>query len=57
MSLTGDNCLMCGQLQVQEKGKSWNKVWAAVTKAEPLVLYLQSSGQVRATIRMQIGLR
>lgn len=44
-SLTGDNCLHCGQLQVQEKGKSWAKVWAAVTKAEPLVLYLQSSGQ------------
>ncbi|XP_062247833.1 faciogenital dysplasia [Platichthys flesus] len=44
-SLTGESCLMCGQLQVQEKGKSWNKVWVAVTKAEPLVLYLQSSGQ------------
>lgn len=39
--------MLCGQLQVQEKGKSWSKVWAAVTKAEPLVLYLQSSGQVR----------
>ncbi|CAB1442547.1 unnamed protein product [Pleuronectes platessa] len=44
-SLTGENCLMCGHLQVQEKGKSWNKMWVAVTKAEPLVLYLQSSGQ------------
>lgn len=46
-SLTGENCLMCGHLQVQEKGKSWTKTWVAVTKAEPLVLYLQSNGQVR----------
>uniref|UniRef100_A0A8P4K970 FYVE, RhoGEF and PH domain containing 3 n=1 Tax=Dicentrarchus labrax TaxID=13489 RepID=A0A8P4K970_DICLA len=46
-SLSGDNCLLCGHLQVQEKGKSWTKMWVAVTKAEPLVLYLQSSGQVR----------
>ncbi|XP_061591824.1 faciogenital dysplasia isoform X1 [Cololabis saira] len=44
-SLTGENCLLCGYLQVQEKGKSWTKVWVAVTKAEPLVLYLQSNGQ------------
>ncbi|XP_037334134.2 faciogenital dysplasia isoform X2 [Pungitius pungitius] len=44
-SLTGDNCLLCGHLQLQEKGKSWSKMWGAVTKAEPLVLYLQSSGQ------------
>ncbi|KAK5923929.1 hypothetical protein CgunFtcFv8_000855 [Champsocephalus gunnari] len=45
ISLTVDNCLLCGHLQLQEKGKSWSKVWVAVTKAEPLVLYLQSSGQ------------
>ncbi|XP_038128437.1 faciogenital dysplasia isoform X1 [Cyprinodon tularosa] len=45
MSLTGDSCLLCGYLQVQEKGKSWTKMWVAVTKTEPLVLYLQSSGQ------------
>ncbi|XP_037129366.1 faciogenital dysplasia [Syngnathus acus] len=44
-SLTGENCLLCGHLHVQEKGKSWTKMWVAVTKAEPLVLYLQSSGQ------------
>lgn len=44
-SLTGENCLLCGHLQVQEKGKSWSKMWVAVTKAEPLVLYLQSNGQ------------
>nr|XP_020466346.1 FYVE, RhoGEF and PH domain-containing protein 3 isoform X1 [Monopterus albus] len=44
-SLTGENCLHCGHLQVQEKGKSWTKMWVAVTKAEPLVMYLQSSGQ------------
>ncbi|KAM4609968.1 faciogenital dysplasia isoform 2-T2 [Polymixia lowei] len=44
-SLTGESCLLCGHLQVQEKGKSWNKMWVAVTKTEPLVLYLQSSGQ------------
>ncbi|XP_012773298.3 faciogenital dysplasia isoform X4 [Maylandia zebra] len=45
VSLTAENCLLCGHLQVQEKGKSWMKMWVAVTKAEPLVLYLQSSGQ------------
>ncbi|XP_008286452.1 faciogenital dysplasia isoform X2 [Stegastes partitus] len=44
-SLTAENCLLCGHLQVQEKGKSWSKMWVAITKAEPLVLYLQSSGQ------------
>ncbi|KAM9344215.1 faciogenital dysplasia isoform 2-T2 [Pholidichthys leucotaenia] len=44
-SLTGDNCLLCGHLHVQEKGKSWTKMWAAVTKTEPLVLHLQSNGQ------------
>ncbi|XP_041860208.1 faciogenital dysplasia [Melanotaenia boesemani] len=44
-SLTGENCLLSGYLQVQEKGKSWTKMWVAVTKTEPLVLYLQSSGQ------------
>ncbi|XP_045063158.1 FYVE, RhoGEF and PH domain-containing protein 3-like isoform X1 [Coregonus clupeaformis] len=45
VSLSGDNCLLCGQLQVQEKGKTWNKTWVAVTKTDPLVLYLQTSGQ------------
>ncbi|XP_028979924.2 faciogenital dysplasia isoform X1 [Esox lucius] len=45
LSLTGENCLLCGQLQVQEKGKSWIKAWVAITKTEPLVLYLQTSGQ------------
>ncbi|XP_035995117.1 faciogenital dysplasia [Fundulus heteroclitus] len=45
ISLTADSCLLCGYLQVQEKGKSWTKMWVAVTKTEPLVLYLQSSGQ------------
>lgn len=48
MSLTVENCLLCGQLHVQEKGKTWTKMWAAVTRMEPLVLYLQSSGQVKA---------
>ncbi|XP_026188793.1 faciogenital dysplasia [Mastacembelus armatus] len=45
ISLVGENCLQCGHLQVQEKGKSWTKMWVAVTKAEPPVLYLQSNGQ------------
>lgn len=45
ISLTAENCLLCGHLQLQDKGKSWSKVWAAVTKAEPLVLFLQSNGQ------------
>uniref|UniRef100_A0A3Q4IC47 FYVE, RhoGEF and PH domain containing 3 n=1 Tax=Neolamprologus brichardi TaxID=32507 RepID=A0A3Q4IC47_NEOBR len=43
VSITAENCLLCGHLQVQEKGKSWMKMWVAVTKAEPLVLYLQSN--------------
>lgn len=30
---------------MQEKGKSWTKTWVAITKTEPLVLYLQTSGQ------------
>ncbi|XP_055787998.1 FYVE, RhoGEF and PH domain-containing protein 3-like isoform X1 [Salvelinus fontinalis] len=50
-SLLGDNCLQCGQLQVQEKGKSWTKTWVAVTKTEPLVLYLQTSGQDSRGVR------
>uniref|UniRef100_A0A8C8E087 FYVE, RhoGEF and PH domain-containing protein 3 n=1 Tax=Oryzias sinensis TaxID=183150 RepID=A0A8C8E087_9TELE len=45
-SLTAENCLLSGYLQVQEKGKSWTKMWVAVTKTEPVVLYLQSSAQV-----------
>lgn len=45
VSLTADNCILCGHLQLQDKGKSWSKVWAAVTKAEPLMLFLQSNGQ------------
>ncbi|XP_011600878.1 faciogenital dysplasia [Takifugu rubripes] len=45
MSLTAENCLLCGQLHIQEKGKTWTRMWAAVTRTEPLVLYLQSSGQ------------
>uniref|UniRef100_A0A3B5LV11 FYVE, RhoGEF and PH domain containing 3 n=1 Tax=Xiphophorus couchianus TaxID=32473 RepID=A0A3B5LV11_9TELE len=45
MMCGGDSCLLCGYLQVQEKGKSWTKMWVALTKPEPLVLYLQSSGQ------------
>ncbi|XP_008317601.1 faciogenital dysplasia [Cynoglossus semilaevis] len=44
-SLSGQNCLLCGHLLVQEQGKNWAKMWAAVTRAEPSVLYLQSSGQ------------
>ncbi|XP_066499488.1 faciogenital dysplasia [Hoplias malabaricus] len=45
LSLTGDSCVLCSQLLVQEKGKIWTKTWAAVTKAEPLVLYLQTGSQ------------
>uniref|UniRef100_A0A8C6Q1K9 Faciogenital dysplasia n=1 Tax=Nothobranchius furzeri TaxID=105023 RepID=A0A8C6Q1K9_NOTFU len=42
---TRESCLLCGYLQVQEKGKAWSKMWVAVTKTEPQVLHLQSSGQ------------
>uniref|UniRef100_A0A8C4ZQ85 Uncharacterized protein n=1 Tax=Gadus morhua TaxID=8049 RepID=A0A8C4ZQ85_GADMO len=43
--ISDPNCLLCGYLQLQDKGKSWSKMWAGVAKAESLVLYLQSSGQ------------
>ncbi|XP_067383389.1 faciogenital dysplasia isoform X2 [Channa argus] len=45
ISLMAENCLQCGHLQVQDKGKNWTKMWVSITKAEPLVLYLQSNGQ------------
>ncbi|XP_072538303.1 faciogenital dysplasia isoform X2 [Salminus brasiliensis] len=45
LSLTGDSCVLCSQLLVQEKGKNWTKTWVAITKAEPLVLYLQTGSQ------------
>ncbi|KAJ0064513.1 hypothetical protein NL108_009479, partial [Boleophthalmus pectinirostris] len=45
ISLTAENCILCGQMQLQDKGKNWSKVWVAVTKSEPLVLFLQSNGQ------------
>ncbi|XP_018617820.2 faciogenital dysplasia isoform X2 [Scleropages formosus] len=44
-SLLAENCLFSSHLHLQDKGKGWNKVWAAITRAEPLVLYLQTSGQ------------
>ncbi|KAJ8257511.1 hypothetical protein GJAV_G00186380 [Gymnothorax javanicus] len=44
-SLGTENCLFSSYLQVQEKGKSWTKAWVALTKSEPFVLYLQTSGQ------------
>lgn len=53
MSLTAENCLLCGQLHLHEKGKTWTKTWAAVTRTEPLVLYLQSSGQVKQSVFTQ----
>lgn len=46
LSLTDDSCVLCSQLLVQEKGKNWIKTWVAITKAEPLMLYLQTAGQV-----------
>ncbi|XP_053480597.1 faciogenital dysplasia [Ictalurus furcatus] len=45
LSLTDDSCVLCSQLLVQEKGKNWIKTWVAITKAEPLMLYLQTGGQ------------
>ncbi|XP_030641124.1 faciogenital dysplasia [Chanos chanos] len=44
-SLSEDGCVMCSYLQVQEKGKTWTKSWVAITKAEPLVLYVSCSVQ------------
>ncbi|XP_053360253.1 faciogenital dysplasia [Clarias gariepinus] len=45
LSLTDDSCVLCSQLQVQEKGKNWTKTVVAITKAEPLMLYLQTGSQ------------
>ncbi|MBN3297769.1 FGD3 protein, partial [Amia calva] len=44
-SLVPENTLICSSLHFLEKGKTWNKVWVAITKNEPLVLYLQVSNQ------------
>uniref|UniRef100_A0A7N8Y7I1 Faciogenital dysplasia n=1 Tax=Mastacembelus armatus TaxID=205130 RepID=A0A7N8Y7I1_9TELE len=55
ISLVGENCLQCGHLQVQEKGKSWTKMWVAVTKAEPPVLYLQSNGQISSNLLFSVS--
>ncbi|XP_046726817.1 faciogenital dysplasia isoform X2 [Silurus meridionalis] len=50
LSLTEDSCVLCSQLLVQEKGKSWTKTWVAIPRAEPLMLYLQTVSQdVRGT--------
>ncbi|XP_048873003.1 faciogenital dysplasia [Brienomyrus brachyistius] len=44
-SVPVESCHFSGLLHVQEKGKSWTKAWAAITKAEPNVLHLQSAAQ------------
>ncbi|KAK2840868.1 hypothetical protein Q7C36_012447 [Tachysurus vachellii] len=45
LSLADDTYVLCSQLLVQEKGKTWTKTWVAITKAEPLTLYLQTASQ------------
>ncbi|XP_060787583.1 faciogenital dysplasia isoform X2 [Neoarius graeffei] len=45
LSLTDDSYILCSQLLVQEKGKNWTKTWVAISKAEPLTLYLQTGSQ------------
>ncbi|MCJ8735189.1 hypothetical protein PDJAM_G00244130 [Pangasius djambal] len=52
LSLTDDSCVLCSQLLVQEKGKNWTKTWVAITKAEPLMLYLQTGNQDARGARM-----
>ncbi|XP_076859221.1 faciogenital dysplasia isoform X2 [Brachyhypopomus gauderio] len=51
LSTTRDSWVLCSQLLFQEKGKTWIKTWAAITKAEPLVLYLHSSSQDARAVR------
>ncbi|XP_077040878.1 FYVE, RhoGEF and PH domain-containing protein 3 isoform X1 [Agelaius phoeniceus] len=43
--LVAENSLFSSYLQFLEKGKTWNKMWVAIPKSEPLVLYLQGSSQ------------
>ncbi|KAG7332227.1 hypothetical protein KOW79_004061 [Hemibagrus wyckioides] len=45
LSFVDDSYVLCSQLMVQEKGKTWTKTWVAITKAEPLTLHLQTSSQ------------
>ncbi|XP_076851411.1 FYVE, RhoGEF and PH domain-containing protein 3-like, partial [Brachyhypopomus gauderio] len=51
LSMTRDSWVLCSQLLFQEKGKTWIKTWAAITEAEPLVLYLHSSSQDARAVR------
>ncbi|XP_032892424.1 FYVE, RhoGEF and PH domain-containing protein 3 isoform X1 [Amblyraja radiata] len=39
-SLTSDNTVFCSNLSFMEKGKPWHKVWVAIPKSDPMVLYL-----------------
>lgn len=45
LSLPAESLAMCSQLQVQENGRNWTKTWVAIAKAEPHVLYLQTTSQ------------
>ncbi|XP_053144131.1 FYVE, RhoGEF and PH domain-containing protein 3-like isoform X2 [Hemicordylus capensis] len=44
-TLGAENSLFSSYLLLQEKGKSWYKVWVTIPKAEPLVLHLQGGNQ------------
>ncbi|XP_018095888.1 FYVE, RhoGEF and PH domain-containing protein 3 [Xenopus laevis] len=44
-SLSPENCVFSSNLLYLEKGKTWMKVWVSVPRNEPLVMYLQGSGQ------------
>ncbi|XP_026870822.2 faciogenital dysplasia isoform X3 [Electrophorus electricus] len=52
LSVMRDSWVLCSHLLVQEKGKSWTKTWAAITKSEPLVLYLHTNSQDTRAARM-----
>ncbi|KAJ1110336.1 hypothetical protein NDU88_007689 [Pleurodeles waltl] len=44
-SLATENSLFCSNLLLLDKGKTWHRVWVAIPRSEPLVLYVQGSVQ------------
>ncbi|XP_078270781.1 FYVE, RhoGEF and PH domain-containing protein 3-like isoform X2 [Rhinoraja longicauda] len=40
ISLTSENSVFCSNLSFMEKGKPWHRVWVAIPKSDPMVLYL-----------------
>ncbi|OCT58068.1 hypothetical protein XELAEV_18002565mg [Xenopus laevis] len=50
-SLSPETCVFSSNLLYLEKGRTWTKVWVCIPKNEPLVMYIQGSGQDGRTPR------